>query len=91
MADDIYEKNLYADTPFATPAAVARELAPRTLTINGVSRAYAMTGWRAGHRCQPLALIKAMNLVQSRSTSHEWAFRVERHFFFRHTCSFRIR
>ncbi|WP_330565720.1 pyridoxal phosphate-dependent aminotransferase [Pseudomonas yamanorum] len=70
MADDIYEKIHYDDIPFATPAAVTPELASRTLTINGVSKAYAMTGWRVGFGAGPLALIKAMNLVQSQSTSH---------------------
>lgn len=70
MADDIYEKIRYDDAPFATPAAVTPELASRTLTINGVSKAYAMTGWRVGFGAGPLELIKAMNLVQSQSTSH---------------------
>lgn len=70
MADDIYEKILYDDTSFATPAAVVPELAARTLTINGVSKAYAMTGWRVGFGAGPTQLIKAMNLVQSQSTSH---------------------
>jgi aspartate aminotransferase len=70
MADDIYEKIRYDDTPFATPAAVTPALASRTLTINGVSKAYAMTGWRVGFGAGPLALIKAMNLIQSQSTSH---------------------
>ncbi|HWL89050.1 MAG TPA: pyridoxal phosphate-dependent aminotransferase [Polyangiaceae bacterium] len=70
MADDIYEKIRYEDTPFATPAAVTPELASRTLTINGMSKAYAMTGWRVGFGAGPLELIKAMNLVQSQSTSH---------------------
>ncbi|MEI2417847.1 pyridoxal phosphate-dependent aminotransferase [Orrella sp. JC864] len=70
MADDVYEKIRYEDTPFATPAAVSPELAARTLTINGVSKAYAMTGWRVGFGAGPAELIKAMNLVQSQSTSH---------------------
>jgi len=70
MADDIYEKIRYDATPFATPAAVTPELAARTLTINGVSKAYAMTGWRVGFGAGPKELIKAMNLVQSQSTSH---------------------
>ncbi|ALM82248.1 pyridoxal phosphate-dependent aminotransferase [Bordetella sp. N] len=70
MADDIYEKIRYDEAPFATPAAVAPALAERTLTVNGVSKAYAMTGWRVGFAGGPLALIKAMNLVQSQSTSH---------------------
>jgi aspartate aminotransferase len=70
MADDIYEKIRYDDSAFATPAAVTPELASRTLTINGVSKAYAMTGWRVGFGAGPAELIKAMNLVQSQSTSH---------------------
>jgi aspartate aminotransferase len=70
MADDIYEKIRYDDSAFATPAAVAPDLASRTLTINGVSKSYAMTGWRVGFGAGPLELIKAMNLVQSQSTSH---------------------
>lgn len=70
MADDIYEKIRYDDEDFATPAAVTPELAGRILTINGVSKAYAMTGWRVGFGAGPLELIKAMNLVQSQSTSH---------------------
>ena len=70
MADDIYEKIRYEDAEFATPAAVTPALAARTLTINGVSKAYAMTGWRVGFGGGPVELIKAMNLVQSQSTSH---------------------
>jgi aspartate aminotransferase len=70
MADDIYEKIRYEDTPFATPAAVTPELASRTLTINGVSKAWAMTGWRVCFGAGPVDLNKAMNLVQSQSTSH---------------------
>ncbi|ARP80642.1 aspartate aminotransferase [Bordetella genomosp. 8] len=70
MADDIYEKIRYDGAPFATPAAVTPELAQRTLTVNGVSKAYAMTGWRVGFAAGPVELIKAMNLVQSQSTSH---------------------
>jgi len=70
MADDIYEKIRYDESAFATPAAVAPDLASRTLTINGVSKSYAMTGWRVGFGAGPLELIKAMNLVQSQSTSH---------------------
>lgn len=70
MADDVYEKIRYGNAPFATPAAISPELAQRTLTVNGVSKAYAMTGWRVGFGAAPLPLIKAMNLVQSQSTSH---------------------
>lgn len=70
MSDDIYEKIRYDSEPFATPAAVVPALAERTLTINGVSKAYAMTGWRVGFGGGPVSLIKAMNLIQSQSTSH---------------------
>jgi aspartate aminotransferase len=70
MSDDIYEKIRYNATPFATMSEVCPELAPRTLTINGVSKAYAMTGWRCGYGAGPVDLIRAMNLIQSQSTSH---------------------
>ncbi|AJC21578.1 pyridoxal phosphate-dependent aminotransferase [Pandoraea pulmonicola] len=70
MADDVYEKIRYSQIPFATPAAVAPDLADRILTVNGVSKAYAMTGWRIGFGAGPGALVKAMNLIQSQSTSH---------------------
>jgi aspartate aminotransferase len=70
MSDDIYEKIRYGTAPFATMAQVCGDLASRTLTINGVSKAYAMTGWRCGYAAGPATLIRAMNLVQSQSTSH---------------------
>lgn len=70
MSDDIYEKLRYDDAPFATTAVVCPELRPRTLTINGVSKAYAMTGWRCGFGAGPAELIRAINTVQSQSTSH---------------------
>jgi aspartate aminotransferase len=70
MSDDIYEVLRYDDAPFATMAALVPELASRTLTINGVSKAYAMTGWRCGYGAGPAELIKAMNTIQSQSTSH---------------------
>ncbi len=69
MADDMYEHILYDDAVFATPAQVEPALKDRTLTINGVSKAYAMTGWRIGYGGGPKALIKAMAIVQSQSTS----------------------
>jgi aspartate aminotransferase len=69
MADDIYEHILYDGRAFATPAAVAPELKDRTLTINGVSKAYAMTGWRIGYGAGPKPLIRAIAAVQSQSTS----------------------
>jgi aspartate aminotransferase len=70
MSDDIYEKIRYGASAFATMGEVCPELLPRTLTINGVSKAYAMTGWRCGFGAGPVELIRAMNLVQSQSTSH---------------------
>jgi aspartate aminotransferase len=70
MSDDIYEKIRYRDEPFATMAAVVPELASRCLTINGVSKAFAMTGWRCGYGAGPETLIRAVNLVQGQSVSH---------------------
>jgi aspartate aminotransferase len=70
LSDDIYEHLVYGDVEFATMAAVAPDLADRTLTVNGVSKSYAMTGWRVGYAGGPLELIKAMNTVQGQSTSH---------------------
>lgn len=69
MVDDMYEHIVYGDFQFVTPAAIEPALAARTLTINGVSKAYAMTGWRIGYAGGPTALIKAMAVVQSQSTS----------------------
>jgi len=70
MCDDIYEKLRYDASPFATMASVAPQLADRTLTVNGMSKSFAMTGWRVGYGAGPVALINAMNLIQSQSTSH---------------------
>ncbi|MDP9929875.1 pyridoxal phosphate-dependent aminotransferase [Variovorax paradoxus] len=69
LADDIYEHILYDGLAFATPVAVEPRLQGRTLTVNGVSKAYAMTGWRVGYGAGPRALIAAMAVVQSQSTS----------------------
>jgi aspartate aminotransferase len=69
LADDIYEHILYDGLAFATPVAVEPRLRDRTLTVNGVSKAYAMTGWRVGYGAGPRALIAAMAVVQSQSTS----------------------
>ncbi|MFT5447893.1 MAG: aspartate aminotransferase [Gammaproteobacteria bacterium] len=69
MTDDIYEHILYDDTQFATMAQVAPDLMERTLTINGFSKAYCMTGWRIGYGAGPRELIDAMIKVQSQSTS----------------------
>jgi len=70
LSDDIYEHLVFGDSRFATLAAVAPDLASRTLTVNGVSKSYAMTGWRVGYAGGPLQLIKAMNTIQGQSTSH---------------------
>jgi aspartate aminotransferase len=69
LSDDIYEHLLFAAAPFATIAAVEPRLAPRTLTVNGVSKAYCMTGWRVGYAGGPADLIRAMAIVQSQVTS----------------------
>ncbi|MDH5747756.1 MAG: pyridoxal phosphate-dependent aminotransferase, partial [Rhodospirillales bacterium] len=70
MPDDIYEHIIYDDFKFVTPAQVEPALYDRTLTLNGLSKAYSMTGWRVGYAAGPLDLIKAMNKVQSQSTTH---------------------
>ncbi|CUH81140.1 Aspartate aminotransferase [Tritonibacter multivorans] len=70
MTDDMYEHLAYDDFKFATPAEVEPALYDRTLTCNGVSKAYAMTGWRIGYAAGPKALIAAMRKVQSQSTSN---------------------
>lgn len=69
LTDEIYEHLAYGEARHQSPAAVAPELAARTLTINGVSKAYAMTGWRLGYAGGPKALIKAMATLISQSTS----------------------
>ena len=78
MVDDMYEHLVYDGFVFATLAEVAPDLQDRTLTINGVSKAYCMTGWRIGYATGPKALIKAMAKIQSQSTSNpnsiaQWA------------------
>lgn len=70
MTDDIYEHLTYDGFKFATLCEVEPKLMDRTLTLNGVSKAYAMTGWRMGYACGPIELIKAMNMIQSQSASH---------------------
>jgi aspartate aminotransferase len=69
MTDDMYEHLTYGDFEFVTPAQVEPSLYERTLTINGVSKAYAMTGWRIGYAGGPEALIKAMDFVQGQQTT----------------------
>ncbi len=70
LSDDIYEHILYTDAPFSTLAQVAPDLKDRVLTVNGVSKAYAMTGWRIGYAGGPAALIKKMGEIQGHSTSN---------------------
>ena len=69
-ADDIYEHIQWADEPFVSFATACPDLYDRTLTVNGVSKAYAMTGWRIGYAAGPATLIKAMKTIQSQSTSN---------------------
>ena len=70
LTDDMYEHLLYDGFTFATIAQVEPKLYPRTLTMNGVSKAYCMTGWRIGYGAGPSELIKAMSTLQSQSTSN---------------------
>jgi len=78
MTDDMYEHLVYDEFEFTTPAQIEPGLYDRTLTVNGVSKAYAMTGWRIGYAAGPVELIKAMGKIQSQSTSNpcsisQWA------------------
>lgn len=70
MSDDMYEHLVFDNFKFVSPAQVEPGLYDRTLTCNGTSKAYAMTGWRIGYAAGPVALIKAMATVQSQSTSN---------------------
>lgn len=69
LTDDMYEHLVYGDFEFYTPAQVEPGLYDRTLTMNGVSKAYSMTGWRLGYAGGPLELIKAMDMIQGQQTS----------------------
>ena len=69
-ADEIYEPIHWADDPFVSFAAACPNLLERTVTVNGVSKAYAMTGWRIGYAAGPQELIEAMKTIQSQSTSN---------------------
>ena len=78
LTDDMYEHLVYDDFTFTTPAQVEPKLYDRTLTVNGVSKTYCMTGWRIGYGGGPAQLIEAMATVQSQSTSNpcsisQWA------------------
>ena len=70
FTDDIYEKLVYGGFRFATVVEVEPRLRDRTVTMNGCSKAYAMTGWRLGYAGAPVALAKAMDKLQSQSTSN---------------------
>jgi aspartate aminotransferase len=69
LTDDMYEHLVYGDFEFTTPVQVEPALKARTLTMNGVSKAYAMTGWRIGYAAGPAAIITAMDMVQGQQTS----------------------
>ncbi len=69
LTDDMYEHLVYGDFEFTTPVQVEPALKSRTLTMNGVSKAYAMTGWRIGYAAGPAELIKAMDMIQGQQTS----------------------
>jgi len=78
LSDDIYEHLVYDNFKFCTPAEVAPALMDRTLTVNGVSKGFAMTGWRIGYAAGPQPLIAAMRTIQGQSTSNpctisQWA------------------
>lgn len=73
LTDDMYEHLVYDDFEFTTPAQVEPNLYDRTLTMNGMSKAYCMTGWRLGYGAGPEKLIKAMGTLQSQSTSNPTA------------------
>src|SRR6202000_1521440 len=78
MTDDMYEHLVYDDFVFTTPAQIEPKLYDRTLTVNGVSKAYCMTGWRIGYAGGRADLIKAMSVLQSQSTANpvavsQWA------------------
>jgi len=70
LSDDIYEHVVYDGFEFHNVAEIEPRLFDRTLTLNGVSKAYCMTGWRLGYGAGPIELIKAMNMVQSQSSTH---------------------
>ena len=70
ITDDIYEKILYTKYPFANIASVENKLKDRTIVVNGVSKAYAMTGWRIGYAAGPEEIIAAVNKIQSQNTSN---------------------
>ena len=74
LSDEIYEKLIYGDTKFVSFASLSDDAYNRTLTVNGVSKAFAMTGWRLGYTAGPLEAIKAMGRLQSHMTSNPVTF-----------------
>jgi aspartate aminotransferase len=70
ITDDIYERLMYADQPFRNIVNVAPELLPRTVVVNGMSKAFSMTGWRLGYAAGPKDLIAGMTMIQDQSTSN---------------------
>ena len=74
LSDEIYEHIVYDGFKSCSIAAVAPELKDRTMTVNGLSKSFSMTGWRVGYAAGPVEVIKAMNKVQSQSTSHAVSF-----------------
>ena len=74
LSDEIYEHIVYDGFKSYSIAAVAPELKDRTMTVNGLSKSFSMTGWRVGYAAGPVEVIKAMNKVQSQSTSHAVSF-----------------
>lgn len=70
ISDDIYEKIIYDDFPFCDIASVSEEMKKMTIVVNGVSKAYAMTGWRIGYAAGPSEIISAVTMIQSQNTSN---------------------
>ncbi len=74
LSDEIYEKLIYDDTKHVSIASLSKEAYDLTLTVNGFSKSYAMTGWRLGYLAAPEAVAKAVESIQSHSTSHPASF-----------------
>jgi aspartate aminotransferase len=74
LSDEIYEKLIYGDTRFVSFASLSEDAYNRTLTVNGFSKTFAMTGWRLGYTAGPLEVIKAMGRLQSHTTSNPVSF-----------------
>lgn len=70
ISDDVYEKIIYDDFPFCNIASINKEMKKMTVVVNGVSKAYAMTGWRIGYAAGPSEIISAITMIQSQSTSN---------------------